>query len=208
MPKNDQLGFEDRRERKGLELKVTDADKGEVEAVFSTFNVIDHDGDVLLPGAFEDGAKVRISAYGHRSWWGELPVGRGTIRAEKDRAVLEGQFFLNTDGGRETFEVIKQMGELQEYSYSLDEIETGLVSDLPEELRGANRAIRKVKVLEVSPVLAGASIGTQTLSIKEQKREEKPEKKDDSPEAAEEERCAAVKELARFERTRARLLFR
>lgn len=192
MAKNDQLGFEDRRERKGLELKITDADKGEVEAVFSTFNVIDHDGDVLLPGAFEDGAKVRISAYGHRSWWGDLPVGRGTIRAEKDRAVLVGQFFLNTEGGRETFEVIKQMGELQEYSYSLDEIETGLVSDLPEELRGANRAIRKVKVFEVSPVLAGASIGTGTLSVKEKAQEH--EEKSDSPKPT----PGAMKEFLRF----------
>lgn len=199
MPKSDQLGFDD-RERKGLELKITDADKGEVEAVFSTFNVIDHDGDVLLPGAFEDGAKVRISAYGHRSWWGDLPVGRGVIRAEKDRAVLEGQLFLSTEGGRETFEVIKQMDELQEWSYSLDEIETALVSDLPENLRGANRAIRKVKVFEVSPVLAGASIGTQTLSVKGQK----PGEKDEPPEATPE----ALAEFLRFQQIKMEITLR
>ena len=115
-PRTDQLALgADSLERKSLELKITDADQGLVEAVFSTFNVIDHDGDVLLEGAFEDGAKVRISAYGHRSWMGSLPVGRGTIRAEKDRAVLEGQFFLSTEAGKETFEVIKQMDELQEW---------------------------------------------------------------------------------------------
>lgn len=201
-PRTDQLSLgADGLERKSLELKITDADRGLVEAVFSTFNIIDHDGDVLLEGAFEDGAKVRISAYGHRSWWGELPVGRGTIRAEKDRAVLEGQFFLSTEGGKETFEVIKQMEELQEWSYSLDDVETALVSDLPDDLQGANRAISKVAVYEVSPVLAGASIGTETLSVKE----EKPKEKNDPPETTAEEKDAAVKELARFERTRARL---
>ena len=203
MPRTDQLSLgADGPERKTLKLEVKDVDQGLVEAVFSTFGVIDHDGDVLLEGAFEDGAKVRISAYGHRSWMGALPVGRGTIRAEKDRAVLEGQFFLSTEGGRETFEVIKQMGELQEYSYSLDEIQTALVSDLPEELQGAVRAIAKVKVIEVSPVLAGASIATETLSVKGQKDDEK---KDDE---AKEDNAAALKELARFERTRHRLLLR
>jgi hypothetical protein len=199
---SDQLALgADSPERKSLELKITDPDKGEVEAVFSTFNVIDHDGDVLLPGAFEDGAKVRISAYGHRSWWGELPVGRGTIRAEKDRAVLEGQFFLSTEGGKETFEVIKQMEELQEWSYSLDDVETALVSELPEDLQGANRAIRKVRVYEVSPVLAGASIGTETLSVKNAGKEAEEEQDSELIEKA-------LQELARFERTRARLLFR
>jgi len=118
-------------------------------------------------------------------------VGRGTIRAEKDRAVLEGQFFLTTEGGKETFEVIKQMEELQEWSYSLDDIETGLVSDLPEDLQGANRAIRKVKVIEVSPVLAGASIGTETLSVKEK---QESEKKDDAPKPT----PGALKEFLRF----------
>jgi phage head maturation protease len=199
-PRTDQLSLgADNLERKELtHLEVKDADKGQVEAVFSTFNVIDHDGDVILEGAFKNGAEVRISAYGHRSWMGELPVGRGKIRAEKDRAVLEGEFFMNTTAGRETFEVIKQMGALQEYSYSLDDIETGLVSDLPEELQGAVRAIRKVRVHEVSPVLAGASLGTQTLSVKQEKVEDK---KDDA-----EQEDAAIKELARFERTRNRLL--
>ena len=33
-------------------LTVKAADKGEVSAVFSTFGVKDHDGDVTLPGAF------------------------------------------------------------------------------------------------------------------------------------------------------------
>lgn len=176
-PRTDQLDLgADGLERKGLELKVTDEDQGLVEAVFSTYNVIDKDGDILvgppivetLP--FEDGAEVRISAYGHRSWWGELPIGRGKIRAEKDRAILEGQFFLNTTGGKETFEVIRQMGNLQEYSYSLMDITTMLVDDLPEDLQGAARAITKVKVHEVSPVLVGASIGTHTLDVKGAKR--------------------------------------
>ena len=58
-------------------LTVKAADKGEVSAVFSTFGVIDHDGDITLPGAIKDGTEVVISSYGHESHWGALPVGKG-----------------------------------------------------------------------------------------------------------------------------------
>lgn len=188
-------------------IAIKNADEGQIEAVFSTFNVIDHDGDVTLPGAFEDGAKVRISAFGHRSWMGELPVGRGVIRADEQRAILEGQFFLGTAAGKDTFETIKQMGELQEWSYGFDVLGTGAVEELPEALRGAQRVLTKLKVHEVSPVLLGAGIGTETLVVKQQKddQDETAEKDDED---REQQKAVVVRELARFERTRARLLFR
>ncbi|MFJ9848579.1 HK97 family phage prohead protease [Streptomyces sp. NPDC101150] len=145
-------------------VEIKNADKGEVEAVFSTFDVKDHDGDVTLKGAFQDGAPVRISAFNHASWDGALPVGKGTIRVDGDRVVMKGQFFLNTTHGRDTFETVKALSEagLQEWSYGFDitESERG-------EFKGESvRFIKSVKVHEVSPVLLGAGIGTQTLSVK------------------------------------------
>ena len=41
-------------------VTVKAADKGEVSAVFSTFNVIDKDGDLTLPGAIKDGTEVVV----------------------------------------------------------------------------------------------------------------------------------------------------
>lgn len=188
---------------KSLLFSVKDAEKGLVEAVFSTFNVKDHDDDITLPGAFENGAKVAISAYGHRSWMGMPPVGKGTIRVEKDRAILEGQFNLKTESGRETFETVKHMGELQEWSYGFEVLETG---ELTEELRqkGVRRVLKKLKVFEVSPVLRGAGIDTETLSVKD-KREERPEPTAEEKRAAEELQTKARQEFARFMKTRARL---
>lgn len=146
---------------RGVEVK--DAERGEVTAVFSTFNKIDSDGDVTLPGAFEDGTAVKISAYGHASWAGALPVGKGTIRTTKDEAILDGRFFLNTTAGRDTFEVIKELGELQEWSYSVEPAKHSF-----GEFEG-----RKVQFLEklngpteVSPVLRGAGIDTRSLAVK------------------------------------------
>lgn len=145
----------------GVEIK--DADKGTVEAVFATLDVEDHDGDITVKGAFEDGAAVRISAYGHKTWDGALPVGRGTIRAGTSDAVLEGKFFLGTRNGRETFETVKEMSDLQEWSYGFD-----IVDSEPGEQDGRKvRMLKELKVHEVSPVLLGAGIGTRTLAVKD-----------------------------------------
>lgn len=144
----------------GGELK--DADQGVIQAVFSTLNVKDHDGDVTLPGAFENGAAVRISQFNHASWKDALPIGVGTIHADDTKAVFEGRFFMNMPAARDTFEAIKGLGALGEYSYGFDvlEAEPGVHDGEPVQF------LKKLKVHEVSPVLLGAGIGTHTVSVK------------------------------------------
>lgn len=144
-------------------VEVKDADKGLVTAVFSTFNKIDADDDVTLPGAFDDGAEWMISAYGHKSWDGALPVGKGVVRATDTEAILEGQFFLDTTAGLDTFRVVKQMGALQEWSYSCS----------PDKFSYGDFEGKSVRFLEhirpggeVSPVIKGAGIDTRSLAVK------------------------------------------
>lgn len=188
-----------------LHFEVKDAEKGLVEAVFATFNKKDYDDDFTLPSAFENGAKVAISAYGHRSWMGLKPVGRGTIRVEKDRAVLEGQFFLDTIEGADTFKVVKNMAELQEWSYGYDVLATG---ELTEQLRqvGVRRVLEKLKVYEVCPVLVGAGIETETLSVKGKEPRDPVPPAPGTVSAEELElQVKARQEFVRFQRTRARL---
>lgn len=147
-------------------LKVTDADQGEVSVLFATLNVIDHDGDVTMPGAFKQGQEVRISAYNHASWGpGALPVGKGAIREEGEKAIFDGQFFLNTLAGRDTFETVKAMGDLQEWSYGYDILDAS-----PGQQDGQDvQFLKGMDVFEVSPVLLGAGIDTRTLSAKSYK---------------------------------------
>ncbi|MBP2325334.1 HK97 family phage prohead protease [Kibdelosporangium banguiense] len=147
---------------KSLRVQIKDADRGEVTAVFATLNTIDSDGDVTVPGAFTDGAPVRISAYGHTTWQGALPVGKGVIRTTDTEAILDGQFFLDTTAGKDTFAVIKAMGELQEWSYGYDPVafSYGEKDDRPV------RFLESVRVHEVSPVLRGAGVDTRTLAVK------------------------------------------
>lgn len=144
-------------------------DQGQVEAVFSTLNVKDADGDVTLPGAFTDGQQVRISDWNHSSWGSALPVGRGRIEMRADRAVMAGQFFLNTSAGRDAYETVKGLAgddqgaaDLTKWSYGYDVLDAS-----PGEVGGEKvRLLKSLNVHEVAPVLVPAGVGTGTLSVK------------------------------------------
>lgn len=204
--KNDQLPLTAQRKSVTVELKVDD--EGQFEAIFSTFNVIDHDGDVTLPGAFEEGAEVIVGSYGHNTWSGALPIGKGVIKqTDKDARIL-GKFWLNSNSGKEHYIVAKELGAKQEWSYGYDVKGTGDVDDLPEELQAADRVLTKLEVFEVSPVLRGAGIDTQTVVVKtapdaasfrEYVKEHKEEIADAMRKAQGGDNAAAVTELARFE---------
>lgn len=145
-----------------LQVKDADEDKGEVTAVFATFNVKDSDWDVTLPGAFEDGAPALISAYGHASWSGMLPVGKGTIATTDTEALFHGRFFMDTTHGRDTFLTVKETGDLQEWSYGFDILERSFGEFDGEQVQ----FLKRLRVHEVSPVLLGAGVGTRTLAAK------------------------------------------
>ncbi len=147
---------------KSLRVEIKDADRGEVAAIFSTFDVVDSDRDVTKAGAFEDGAEMAISAYGHTSWSGALPVGKGRIRTTAKEAILEGQFFLDTVAGRDTFTVVKELGPLGQWSYGFDVTEESYGEHEGQRVR----FLKGLKVHEVSPVLLGAGVNTRTLVAK------------------------------------------
>jgi len=145
---------------RGGEVKLDEA--GAIEVAFAQLGVIDADGDVTLPGAFPS-KDVPISAYGHTSWEGALPVGRGTISEEGDWAVLRGRLFMDTSQGRDAHATLKGLGELAEYSYGYRVLDGG-----PGTHEGRPvRELRRLDVHEVSPVLRGAGVGTHTRSIKD-----------------------------------------
>ena len=152
-------------EQKVMQLKnLKLADDGTFKALFAPFNSVDKQGDLTLPGAFGERQNVIISAYGHGSWTGALPVGKGFIHDDEgeDGGVVEGKFFLNTTAGKDTWTIVKELGELQEWSYALPEIDFEF-----REVDGRQvRVLKRIKVNEVSPVLMGAGNGTRTLAIK------------------------------------------
>ena len=142
-----------------LEVKQDGQEQGLVRAVFATLNVIDADGDVTLPGAFGN-QSVRLGAWGHA--WQELPVGKGSIKEEEDKAIFDGAFFLDTEAGREHYLTVKNLAELQEWSYGFRVLESE-----EGEFEGRQvRFLKKMDVYEVSPVMQGAGVDTVTVAIK------------------------------------------
>jgi len=144
--------------RARLELKA-DSEQGEFKAVFATLNVIDHDGDVTVPGAFGE-QRVLIEPWNHD--YSRPPVGRGVIGEKDDEAYVEGRFFLDTEAGREHYTVVKALEDMQEWSYTFR-----VVDAEPGVFEGESvRFLKRMDVIGVSPVTRGAGIGTRTTSIK------------------------------------------
>lgn len=142
-----------------LALKA-DAPEGSVRAAFSVFDVVDSDGDVVMASTFTPGQPVAMSAWGHD--WGSLAVGKGAIEVQPTAAVFDGAFFLTTTPGRDHYETVKAMGDLQEWSWGFR-----VLAAEPGTLNGQSvRFIKSAELYEVSPVLIGANRQTQTLAIK------------------------------------------
>lgn len=152
-------------EKKTFSLKDAQlTEQGSFTALFARFNVVDKQGDMTLPGAFGE-QRVIISAYGHGSWSGALPVGKGRIFESADGGIVEGQFFLDTEEGKQTYLTVKNLGDLQEFSYALPEVDYEM-----RTIEGQNiRVLKRIKVNEVSPVLLGAGVDTGLLDIKDAK---------------------------------------
>lgn len=152
---------------KGLEaFEIKDAEQGLVEAVIATLDVVDRDGDVITADAIKSGAKVKMSGYGHDAVWGATPVGKGTIRIDGNKAIFSGKVFLATARGQEIFNVLKEMGSDQEWSFGF-RVKGSEVPDESWQKKGARRVLTKVDAFEVSPVMIGAGVGTRTVGVKE-----------------------------------------
>ena len=150
----------ERKSFKPAEFKL--AETGEVSVAFSRFDVLDHDNDVTRKEAIPVGVEVAMSDFGHSSWDSAPPVGKGVIGLGDGVATFNGAFFLNTDHGRNAYETVKAMGDLQEWSYGFR-----VTKSKPITFEGTSaQEILGLDIYEVSPVLKGAGISTHTLAIK------------------------------------------
>lgn len=149
-------------------LSFNDVD-GTVSAVFSKFNEIDSDNDVVLPNAIKSGYgdKGVVMCWGHD--WKQI-IGKGKIEQDDEKAVFKGTFNLNTNAGREAYETVKAMSDLQQWSFGFEvkDSEMGIYKKDNGEEKEV-RYLKDLKVWEVSPVMVGANQNTYTMAIKESK---------------------------------------
>jgi HK97 family phage prohead protease len=138
--------------------QLKNAQTGEIECVFATLNRVDRDNDVISPSAFTPGQSVPL-CWSHD--WSRV-CGKGTVRLEQDRAIFAGKLFLGTHEGREAHATLAGLGSLAEFSYGFTATDWKYTEVDGREVR----RIDKLELVEVSPVIAAASYGTQLLSLK------------------------------------------
>lgn len=165
-----------------VDEKKADGQKGVVEAYVSIFDNVDLVGDIILRGAFAESiaAKLPKGVWSH-NW--DLPIAK-TLEAREDEKGLyiKAQFNLDTQRGREAYSDLK-FGTTDEFSIGFRVLDDEWRED-------GVRVIKKAKLYEWSPVLAGANPATELISIKTDKKEdevveEKP--KEETPADVEEE---------------------
>ena len=148
-------------EKKRIQFKQLD-DEGVGSAVFATFDVVDHDDDLTKRGAFGVQDIVILPTHDFSS----VPLGKGKTREEGKEAIADFQLNLDIPAAKEWRDALafdlKNAPALQEWSYSYRPTEYSF-----EERDGETiRILEKIEVIEVSPVIRGAGIGTRTREMK------------------------------------------
>ena len=154
------------KEVKAIDFELKEEAEGKVSAVFSVFNSLDSDGDVVLPGSIKSGFKSGDVPMVWAHKW-DMPIGKGRIKEDDGKATFDGEFFMDTDSGQEAYKIVKNMGDMQQWSfgYKVNDSEFGKTKDDGGDDTNA-RYLKDLTVYEVSPVLVGANQDTYTLAIK------------------------------------------
>jgi hypothetical protein len=142
---------------------------GLASAVVATFNVVDTGGDMSTPETFTSGEEIIVSPYNHSSMHGyAVPVGKGITRVTPTELIVDVEYFMQNQSGREAFEVVKQMGASQEWSFGYK-----IWDQEPTNLGGRPvNLLKRVQVFECSPCHRGAGVNTRTLTTKERAQAE------------------------------------
>jgi len=147
-----------------IELKE-DGDTRYIEAVFSLFDTIDSDNDVTKANSLRSGyTGNKVPLVWNHDW--SKVIGRGIIETDSQKAVFKG-YFLNTEAGKEAYETVKAMQDMQQFSYGFQVMKSTKGTHIDSKGEEVPvRVLEDVKVWEVSPVLVGAQQNSFVQALK------------------------------------------
>lgn len=158
-------------ERKTLNAKITliesksEGDQYIVEAYVSIFDNVDLGGDKIIKGAFAESLAKKLPKGVWMHDW-TIPVSKTLEAREDDKGLfIRMQFNAETQRGKDAYSDIK-FGIIDEFSIGYRVLDHEYEDD-------GTRVLKKIKLYEYSPVLAGMNPDTEVLSVKS----DKPEKK-------------------------------
>lgn len=144
------------------EIKQTD-NEGSFEAIIATLDVVDADGDIIVPGAFQNATVSVLPAHNSQ----HVPLGKAKMEDRDNKAIAVGQFNLDVKAAKEWHKALQFDLEnppaIQEWSFAYRVVESEMETRDEEEVR----ILKKMDVMEVSPVLRGAGVGTGTIAAKQ-----------------------------------------
>ena len=133
-------------------------------AKIATLSAVDLDGDTYAPGAFGDGNTWVPLLTAHDR--GGIPFGKARVYEEGDAAYAELHLNLDTQAGRDWHAALRfdlaKGNPVQEWSYGYEAV------NAVRDMRGGQivRVLQRLDISEVSTVVRGAGVGSQTISIK------------------------------------------
>ena len=147
-----------------IELKE-DGDTRYIEAVFSLFDTIDSDNDVTKANSLRSGyTGNKVPLVWNHDW--SKVIGRGIIETDSQKAVFKG-YFLNTEAGKEAYETVKAMQDMQQFSYGFQVMKSTKGTHIDSKGEEVPvRVLEDVKVWEVSPVLVGSQQNSFVQALK------------------------------------------
>jgi len=151
------------------DIKEVDATQGLIEAFTNSMGVVDSDGDVVDPVAFNGSIAKNLpipvlAGHDSQAIVGKVLSARPVhISEDEYRLHTLMQMNLETQSGREAFSNIKG-GFVREWSVGFNVPEEGW--EYEGEGKNQTRRIKDLDWVEVSTVIRGASPQTQTISAK------------------------------------------
>ena len=142
-----------------------EGDKGIIEAYVSIFDNVDLGGDKIVKGAFAESLKKKLPKGVWMHNWDE-PIAK-TIEAKEDNKGLyiKGKLIMEVQKAKEAYALMKE-GVIDEFSIGYRVLEDEWEED-------GTRKLKKLRLYEWSPVLAGMNPDTELVSVKEEKKEPK-----------------------------------
>ncbi|MCH9693835.1 MAG: HK97 family phage prohead protease [Gammaproteobacteria bacterium] len=138
------------------------SDTGEFEAVIATLNVIDSDGDIIAPGALDGVSASIVPAHNHSS----VPLGKARLHDRGSEVIATGILNLDIEPGEQWHTALKfdlaNPPSVQEWSFGYRVLDSEIETRDGEQVR----VIKRMDVMEISPVLRGAGVDTRTLAVK------------------------------------------
>ena len=135
-----------------FEIKKLTAE-GEFEGYAAVFNLIDHGGDIIEPGAFRKTIRDNRGIF-PMTWYHDVrdPIGGVKVKEDDHGLFVKGKLNLEVQSAREKYELMKQEDPgpvIKGLSFGYDTIK----QELDDTGKKPVRRLKELKLYEVAPVL-------------------------------------------------------